>query len=182
LRESVNPYAAPRAPQEGPPSGPSSARAAMACRIAGAFLLAGALAKFLPWVTEIPPRMLGEGRHLTWSTAAVLAFTGALPLLVYAALAVPLLRGSRRYWIATLAVASLSVVSSVIGAVGVMAFARNRAVTVAPWAVVPAIGLALLFLAVLALLIAAPATRGRVAIAVAGIALQLTSWLARLLA
>jgi hypothetical protein len=35
---------------------------------------------------------------------------------------------------------------------------------------------------VLALLIAAPATRGRVAMALVGIALQLASWLARLLA
>jgi hypothetical protein len=175
-----NPYAAPEARSE-LPSGPSSALAVSACRIAGAFLLAGALVRFLPWATGLLPRLLGEGRRFTWETFALLLFTGALPLVAYATLAVPLLRGSRRFWIATLAVASLSVLSRLVGAVGVLAFARNRALAVAPLSVVPAVALSVLFVAVLALLIAAPASRGRVAVAVAGIALQVTAWIARAL-
>jgi hypothetical protein len=182
VSEPVNPaYAAPRAPMEGGvPTVAEPAARATACRIAGAFLLTGALVHFVPWAWQLPTQwqMLGPG-DLGWRLGVALPVL--VPFLIHVAVAVPLLRGSARFRALAIGVKALAVVLLVGYGVYAMSVPSRRAAHWDAADAVPSIVFALLSVAALVLLLTGRPSRGRMAIALVAIAMHVVSWGAALI-
>jgi hypothetical protein len=181
MTEPANPaYAAPRAPLEGAAETNAGFVArATECRIAGAFLVTGALVSVLPWAWRVRASS-STLRGIPMSMYLTMFLPGVVGPLVALALAVPLLRGSRRFRALTIGFQALRV--GLAAGYGLFTFLFVRGPFHLPATnAVPSVVFALLGLAAFVLLLTGPPSRGRMTLALVAIAVHVVSWAAALL-
>jgi hypothetical protein len=166
-------YAPPKVEPEPPPvaSGPE----VRAARVAGAFIALAAVVNFVPWAVSA----LLHGLPLYGAAAAGALFTIVMPrvlgLAVDLVLAVPLLRGRRRWrWIA-IGWSWLGILSSLVARV--LAFSGTDPASVARWN--HRFAEDCLYVAALVVLLTGRASRSRLGAALALIACFFASWTLR---